>query len=335
MNYSTAADASSAASTKPSGITHIRVVMSALELAALAYLNVSAPPPDFLGPGTRLTVHVVDPDVPGESVLLRGPGLNFFNYMALVTTAAAAASPAHPVPTLPPLWRQTPPDRHNPLVLTDELIANFRKRANSRDGSNLLGEIRPLVAKEVEMFLAALHGSPREAQLLDEFDFAKANRCQRLTGLAAWLPARGRRAGHALERRGTLKDALDVMRSLRNELWLIVDHDRLPSFTRWDHLDRWYTPLNAFPSMGPPRQGIEQLDGAEGSGYVNIIGPRLEVWAEDRASLAQSPGTSVPGSTVRVTTIRATLPEPSLRKAADDLLTPLLKRDQPPHALNS
>ena len=57
-------------------------------------------------------------------------------------------------------------------------------------------------------------------------------------------------------RRGNLgspvKAGLDVLRDLRNELRQMVDHGGLPALPARD-LDGWYTPLNAFLSIGPPR----------------------------------------------------------------------------------
>ena len=58
---------------------------------------------------------------------------------------------------------------------------------------------------------------------------------------------------------GPVKAALDVLRDLRNELRLIVDHKGLTGTSHQTHLDRWYTPLNAYLSIGPPRRRIEQM----------------------------------------------------------------------------
>ena len=124
------------------------------------------------------------------------------------------------------------------------------------------------------------------------------------------------------------------MRDLRNELRLIVDHDGLSGVSRRDHLDRWYTPFNAFLSIGPPRQRVEEMIALIEAGILHVLGPRLEVRAEDGAWLVTSP--EVPGSTVRVTTlIEARLPETNLRQAADELLAHLLTTGQcRPHTLN-
>ncbi|MER5433394.1 FAD/NAD(P)-binding protein [Streptomyces sp. NPDC002588] len=326
---------------------------------------------------------------PGEPVLLRGLGLNFFDHMALLTTGRGGRFvhtgtgssvdgglryvPSGREPRLYAGSRRGIPyqargdnakgpyGRHTPLVLTPEVIAGLRKRADSGEAPDFLAEIWPLVAKEVETvyyatllgrtdprragfvdrFLAAAHRDPEEARVLDEFGVARADRwswdliSRPYTGRSFahpgqwrdWLLGHLRRDAAEAARGnvdGPLKAALDVLRDLRNELRLIVDHGGLAGTSRRDHLDRWYTPLNAFLSIGPPRRRIEELAALVAAGVVEVLGPRLEVREEDGAWRARSP--EVPGSAVRVTTlVEARLPEPELRRTADDLLARLLK----------
>ncbi|MDG9717171.1 FAD/NAD(P)-binding protein [Streptomyces sp. DH24] len=318
---------------------------------------------------------------PGEPVLLRGLGLNFFDHMALLTTgrggrfvrerAGLRYVPSGREPRLYAGSRRGVPyqargdnekgpyGRHTPLVLTPEVVAGFRKRADSGDAPDFRAEIWPLVAKEVETvyyarlvrrpgftdrFLAVPHGDPREASLLDEFGVAAADRwswerISRPYGSRTfadpgewrdWLLAYVREdaAQAALGNvRGPLKAALDVLRDLRNELRLIVDHGGLTGVSRRDHLDRWYTPLNAFLSIGPPRRRVEELAALLEAGVVEVLGPRVAVRCEDGAWLAHSP--DVPGSQVRAATlVEARLPEPELRRTGDELLAGLLRAGQ-------
>ncbi|MEU2537020.1 FAD/NAD(P)-binding protein [Streptomyces iakyrus] len=364
---------------------------------------------------------------PGEPVLLRGLGLNFFDHTALLTTGRGGRFvrdagglrylPSGREPRLFAGSRRGVPyqargdnakgpyGRHVPLVLTPEVIAAFRKRADSGEAPDFLAEIWPLVAKEVETvyyaalirrgsadragregelagreresagpdgesagregesaereqesaeresagrerefvgrFLAVPHGDPREAPLLEEFGVPEGDRwCwERISRPYAgrdvahpgrwrdWLLAHLREdaAQAALGNvHGPLKAALDVLRDLRNELRLIVDHGGLAGASRRDHLDRWYTPLNAFLSIGPPRRRIEELVALMEAGVVEVLGPRLRVREEDGAWAAYSP--DVPGPAVRVRTlIEARLPEPDLRHTADALLAGLLR----------
>ncbi|MFD3835285.1 FAD/NAD(P)-binding protein [Streptomyces sp. NPDC058642] len=330
----------------------------------------------------------LSPVSPGEPVLLRGLGLNFFDHTALLTTGRGGRFvrdreglryvPSGREPRLYAGSRRGVPyqargdnakgpyGRHTPLVLTPEAIAGFRKRADSGEAPDFLAEIWPLVAKEVETvyysalvrrpdladrFLAVPHGDPREALILDEFGVPDAERWSwdRISrpyaghGFAhpgrwrAWLLAHLREdaAQAALGNTdGPLKAALDVLRDLRNELRLTVDHGGIAGASRRDHLDRWYTPLNAFLSIGPPRRRIEELVALMEAGVVEVLGPRLEVRARDGAWVARSP--DVHGSGVRVTTlIEARLPEPDLRRTADGLLARLLRTGQcRPHSVD-
>jgi uncharacterized NAD(P)/FAD-binding protein YdhS len=345
----------------------------------------------------------LSPVSPGEPVLLRGLGLNFFDHTALLTTGRGGRFvrdgqglrylPSGREPRLYAGSRRGIPyqargdnakgpyGRHLPRVLTDEVIARFRKRADSGEAPDFLAEIWPLVAKEVETvyyeglvadsefgatelwatkfgpstfrdrFLATAHRSAEEAAVLDEFGVADADRwcwdriSRPYAGRAFPNPGAWREwlLGHLREDAaqaalgnvaGPLKAALDVLRDLRNELRQIVDHGGLSGTSRRDHLDRWYTPLNAFLSIGPPRRRIEELAALVAAGAVQVLGPRLEVREEGGAWVAHSP--EVPGSAVRVTTlIEARLPEPDLRRTGDDLLAQLLKTGQcRPHTVD-
>ncbi|OAQ60367.1 FAD-dependent oxidoreductase protein [Pochonia chlamydosporia 170] len=337
---------------------------------------------------------------PGESVLLRGLGLNFFDHMALLTTGRGGRFSVssngqlayHPSGNEPHMFagsRRGIPyhargdnakgafGRHMPLVLTDDVIAGFHKRTKEGHAPDFLKEIWPLAAKEVEIvyyeallrarqngvslatspfnfrkrFLAVPHNSRQEAQLLEEFGVSKGERwswerIQKPQGSRTFSTAEawkswmiGYLQTDAKEAAlgnldGPLKAALDVMRDIRNELRLIVDHDGVKGTSYRDHLDRWYTPLNAFLSIGPPRQRIEQMVALMEAGVLEVLGPQLQVHAKDGVWQASSP--SICNWTVQATTlIEARLPEPNLRHTADDLLSRMFKSGQcRPHILD-
>ncbi|MCF6521818.1 FAD/NAD(P)-binding protein [Streptomyces sp. JJ36] len=324
---------------------------------------------------------------PGEPVLLRGLGLNFFDHMALLTSGRGGRFvpsgdgglrylPSGREPRLYAGSRRGVPyhargdnekgahGRHEPLLLTPAVVARLRRRADAGDPPDFLTEIWPLVAKEVEtVYYAALltasgvpdarvagfrarfplapHGSAEETAVLDTYGVPAGRRWdwgtvalphggREFSGPDAyreWLLARLRRdVAQAREGnvRGPVKAALDVLRDLRNELRQIVDHSGLAGASRRDHLDRWYTPLNAFLSIGPPRGRIAEMMALIEAGVLEVLGPRLEVRARDGAFEASSP--AVPGSAVRVTgLIEARLPEPDLRLTTDPLLSGLLR----------
>ncbi|MFJ3230050.1 FAD/NAD(P)-binding protein [Streptomyces sp. NPDC086787] len=333
----------------------------------------------------------LSPLTPGRPVLLRGLGLTFFDHLALLTTgrggrftrAADGTLRYTPSGNEPRLYAGSrrgvpyqargdnakgPYGRHTPVVLTPEVIAGFRKRADSGDAPDFLTEIWPLVAKEVETvyydtlitaarsttgatagpppefrerFAATAHGSPEEARLLREHGIGDGDRWswervsrpydgEVFAGPDAWRDwllgqLREDVAQAALGNvAGPLKAALDVLRDLRNEIRLVVDHGGLTGASRRDHLDGWYTPLNAFLSIGPPRRRVEELTALVAAGVVEVLGPRLEVRPAAGAWVARSP--DVPGSAVSVTAlVEARLPEPSLRRTADPLLAGLLE----------
>ncbi|GAB2827459.1 FAD/NAD(P)-binding protein [Streptomyces daliensis] len=257
--------------------------------------------------------------------------------------------------------------RHTPLLLTADVIERFRKRADAGDPPDFLTEVWPLVAKEVETvyyetllaaeapgfrprFLDVAHGSAEEDALLTEYGIPGASRWdwrsvshpharRGFTGpddFTHWLLDALRedvaqaRLGNV---RGPVKAALDVLRDLRNELRQIVDHAGLAGTSRREHLDRWYTPLNAFLSIGPPRRRIEEMAALIEAGVLRIVGPGMEVSTAEAeaeaeagtgAFVARSP--AVPGSRVVAgALIEARLPEPDLRRTADPLLAGLLR----------
>lgn len=334
----------------------------------------------------------LDALAPGAPVVLRGLGLNFFDHLALLTTGRGgrfldtSTATAEDAPRLrylpsgrePRLYagsRRGVPyhargdnekgahGRHEPLLLTPSVIESFRERAGNDGRADFLGEVWPLVAKEVETvyyeallahrggertpsfrtrFLATPHGGPEETAVLDAYgvgapglrwDWERLARpygereFASRTEHRAWLLARLRgdigeaRQGNVT---GPVKAALDVLRDLRNELRLIVDHGGLAGVSRRDHLDRWYTPLNAFLSIGPPRRRIEEAVALIEAGVLDVLGPRLEVSPVPGGFAARSP--AVPGSAVTATAlIEARLPATDLRRTADPLLRGLLE----------
>ncbi|WP_461029076.1 FAD/NAD(P)-binding protein, partial [Streptomyces sparsus] len=189
--------------------------------------------------------------------------------------------------------------------------------------------------------LATLRGSAEEHAVLDGFGITAT---ERWDWTALTHPHRHRTFRDAGEHRrwlldrlredvaqarlgnvdGPVKAALDVLRDLRNELRLTVDHGGLTGASRRDGLDRWYTPLNAFLSIGPPRQRIAETAALIEAGVLDVLGPGMRVGTgPGGAFTAHSP--HVPGVEVRTTAlVEARLPEPDLRRTTDPLLAGLL-----------
>jgi FAD-NAD(P)-binding len=122
-----------------------------------------------------------------------------------------------------------------------------------------------------------------------------------------------------------LKAALDVLRDLRNEIRLVVDHGGLSGDSYRDDLQGWYTPLNAFLSIGPPAQRIEEMAALIEQGLLDVIGPGITVELSAGRYLISSP--RVPGpAAVATALIEARIPEADLQLSTDPLIRALLAR---------
>ncbi|MCX4545881.1 FAD/NAD(P)-binding protein [Streptomyces sp. NBC_01565] len=332
---------------------------------------------------------------PGETVLLRGLGLNFFDHMALFTrgrggtfervggTLVYRASGREPYLVagsrrgIPYHSRganeKGPYGRYFPRLLTAEHVAGLRERGAAGERVDFLAELWPLVSREVESvyydvllrgagrvedaaklcdaYLAAATEEDRDA-VLDRFGVDRAERWswsrindpsegRRFTGLGEFRGWLLDHLGHDLAeaRRGNasgpLKTALDVLRDLRNEIRLAVDHSGLTGASHREHLDRWYTPLNAFLSIGPPASRIEEMIALIRAGILDVLGPDLRITARpgDGVFAAESAVTGGQSLPARVL-IEARLPVPDVRRTADPLLAHLLETGQVrPHSI--
>jgi len=329
---------------------------------------------------------------PGEPVLLRGLGLNFFDHMALLTSGRGGEFEREPgeggrlryrpsglEPHLVSGSRRGMPyhargenqkgihHRHTPRLLTPRTIRELSERHRSGDRLQFSTALWPLIAREVESVyystLLASRGRAADGARLADAYLAAADQGARsavvrdfgIEDLDHWSweeterPYGGRRFTSAEDFRGWLltylerdirrarggnvddphKAALDVLRDLRNEIRLVVDHAGLDGDSHRDELDGWYTGLNAFLSIGPPVSRIEEMAALIEAGVLEVVGPgmRVRVDEERPGFVADSP--AVPGARYRATTlIEARLPEPDLRRTADPLLRQLLATGQ-------
>ncbi|MEU1228287.1 FAD/NAD(P)-binding protein [Streptomyces sp. NPDC005828] len=257
--------------------------------------------------------------------------------------------------------------RYFPRLLTVERIASLRRRAEDGERVNFSADLWPLIAREVESVYygtlltargddadraeftdAYLALAPDEdpSALLTRYGFAEADRWdwERLSrpygdrkftdrdAYRAWLLdylARDVAAARQGNVSGPLKAALDVLRDLRNEIRLAVDHGGLEGNSHRDDLEGWYTPLNAFLSIGPPVSRIEEMTALIEAGVLTVLGPGVQVLIDTDAQEFVAHSEAVPGEPVRATVlIEARLPEPDLRRTEDPLLRHLLDTDQ-------
>ncbi|NLU73974.1 FAD/NAD(P)-binding protein [Streptomyces sp. HNM0575] len=343
---------------------------------------------DYLPPGSPAETDLSGIE-PGSPVLIRGLGLNFFDYMALLTTGRGGVfardggrpvyRPSGDEPRLHAFSRRGVPHhargenekgasgRHRPRLLTPEFLDELRRRGRAGGHVRFGTDLWPFIAREVESVyygtLLASRGRRAEqdafterylplrdpaarARLLDAHGIAPADRwdwdrvarpCAReefgdredfRTWLLEYL-ARDVREARAGNVGGPLKAALDVLRDLRNEIRLAVDHGGLDGDSHRDELDGWYTPLNAFLSIGPPASRIEEMIALIEAGVLELTGPGTRVHIDTAAPgfVADSP--LAPGPPVRSTVLlEARLPEPDLRRTADPLLLHLLRTEQ-------
>ncbi|WP_206051007.1 FAD/NAD(P)-binding protein [Nocardioides speluncae] len=331
---------------------------------------------------------------PGMPVGLRGLGLNYFDYQALLTVGrdgrfvrdeggALRYEPSGLEPLLVAGSRRGVPyhsrganqkgvnGRHQPLFLTAEVIKELRARAEAakEDGAGVVrfvADVWPLVDREVRAvyhhallvrrsglttatdFLGEYVGLPDVADedaLLTRFGIAAEDRwdweriarpagTRRFSGPAdyqAWLLDHLR---HDLDEarqgnvRGPLKAALDVMRDIRNEVRLVVDHGGLAGSSYRDELEGWYTPLNAYLSIGPPPSRVEEMVALMEAGVLRICGPGMRVAAAPGGAgwLVSS---DVPGDEVLVTAlVDARLHDVDIRCTTDPLVSGLLARGE-------
>ncbi|MGI5347466.1 FAD/NAD(P)-binding protein [Streptomyces sp. CA-250714] len=257
--------------------------------------------------------------------------------------------------------------RYLPRLLTADHVAHLRSGAGrERAGLSFMRDLRPLIAREVETvyyetllrrrlsadvaarFAARYLTCPDAAACGAVLDAYRIPASERWDWKALADPARtrtfadrddfrawllGRLADdvrHAREGNvgGPVKAALDVLRDLRNEVRLAVDHGGLEGLSHRDELERWYTPLNAFLSIGPPPQRIEEMRALLKAGVLELTGPDTRIRIDTRGPAFVADSETVPGPTLRAEVlIEARLPEPDLRRTADPLLRHLRHTD--------
>ncbi len=326
----------------------------------------------------------------GEPVLLRGLGLCFFDYMALLTTGRGGRFdrrddrltylPSGAEPLIYAGSRRGIPFhargenqkgaslRHEPVMLTVDVIDKLRTMGTEGNGIDFRRDVWPLVAKEVETvyyatlisqrgcgcdadrfrsaYLPLEWGSEAEAGVLEDFAVPDGQQWDWESVLhphhglefagpddfRSWLIGY---LAHDIDsaRQGNLtnpiKTALDVLRDLRNEVRLVVDHGGLSGRSYRDDLNGWYTPLNAFLSIGPPTSRIEELLALIEAGVLTIVGPDLRVETDPDTGRFTAESALGPESRVSLTTlIEAQLGGPNLGRTTDPLLQRLLTTGQ-------
>ncbi|MFD7732300.1 FAD/NAD(P)-binding protein [Kitasatospora phosalacinea] len=263
--------------------------------------------------------------------------------------------------------------RHFPALLTAEYVGGLRRRREEGGTVTFGADLWPLIAREVEAvyygaLLSVLGRGAERAQftdrflalpvdggtdpLLDEYgidpdrrwswdrlsrpygDRVFTDRGDFTDWLLDYLEADVAAARHG-NVSGPLKAALDVLRDLRNEIRTAVDHRGLDGDSHRDELEGWYTPLNAFLSIGPPASRIEEMAALIESGVLTVLGPGTSVLIDPAGKSFLAASEDVPGPPVRSRwLVEARLPEPDVRRSDDPLLQHLLETEQAaPHLI--
>ncbi len=318
---------------------------------------------------------------PGEPTLLRGLGLCFFDYMALLTEGRAGRYvrdddgrltylPSGLEPRLLAGSRRGipyqargrnekgPHGRHEPRVLTVELVNRMRSAPDAAEPLDFMTDVWPLIAKEVEtvFYAAALRratdertaqrfesdylgvpwGDGQEQVVRGRYGITERWDWDQVLNPGAgfvfsdpaelqdWMLGYLQEDIDTAEEgnvSGPLKAALDVLRDARNEVRLAIDHCGLTGTSHRQHLDSWYTPMNAFLSIGPPVRRIEEMAALIRAGVLQVVGAGMQVSPHpDQAAFlveaAQTPGTQH----VVTAMIEARMQTVDLRRTADPLL---------------
>jgi hypothetical protein len=256
--------------------------------------------------------------------------------------------------------------RHIPVVLTPPVVAELRARGRAGPGLDFRRDLWPLIAKEVETvyyatrvtvlscscdadrfraeYLRHAWNSAAERQVLHEFgltdrpwDWHRMAQPQAGRVITSprdfrawllgylWLDVLQARRGNVSN---PVKAALDVLRDLRNEIRLLVDHGGLTGRSHEQDLDGWYTPLNAFLSIGPPTRRVEEMIALIEAGVLEVTGPQTTV-RPDPATGTFLVCSDVPGSERHTAAlIEARMPEIDMRRATDPLLRHLYATGQ-------
>jgi 3-carboxy-cis,cis-muconate cycloisomerase len=343
----------------------------------------------------------LDDIAPGEPVVVRGMGLNFFDYMALLTVGRGGGfvrnlddrleyHPSGQEPLLITGSRRGVPyhargenqkgpfGRYGLSFLTPKVIAGMRAQAEAGDPVDFREQVWPIIDRDVRaVYYARLlsarsgerHGKAfmhryrmlwaggnfpappadplaiaetgAERELLAAFGIGPDERWdwhaiahpygdkgfaggdEYHTWLISYLAGDVREAKRG-NVRSPVKAALDIMRDLRNEIRLVVDHGGVSGESYRDDLQGWYTPLNAFVSIGPPVRRIEELIALIEAGVVHVLGPGMTVgMPEDGADFLAT--SRIPGQEYRSRfLIEARMPDPDIRATTDPLISGLL-----------
>ncbi|KAI1812131.1 FAD-NAD(P)-binding-domain-containing protein [Poronia punctata] len=322
---------------------------------------------------------------PKEKVFLQGLGLCFFDYVShftlgrggKFTTESDGSLRYHPSGREPiiyagswhgvpsharPLNQKGVDGHHDPVLLTDSQLEQFRHRANQGKPPSFSQEILPLIMREMEyvyyMTLLRQRGqdstgfqhvaladphTPLTPPILEQFGIGRKDQESWQFSLRPPPPPPMSFADHRDWMLSYLEDdssqallgnvdgphgaGRDALRDLRNNIRAAVDHDGISGHSREVDLDKTFTSFSNYICVGPPRSRIEELIALIKADVVSIMGPRMTIEQRPNMWVVKSP--SVPGFEVQTRTfIEARLPKTNLSTTADPLMSYLIQTGQ-------
>jgi hypothetical protein len=321
---------------------------------------------------------------PKENVILRGLGLNFFDYMTLLTSGRGGYFqregdelvyfPSGQEPLLIAGSRRGIPhhsrgenekgasERHNPIYLTETKIEMLKKK----ETIDFKMDIWPLIAKEVEItyyttWIRREFNEDKAQRFLEQYQQCSWKSIEESTCLKeAEIPEEIIFDWNCMEyphqfqefsssdhfhdwlieylmediyeaylgnKSGPLKAALDVLRDIRNEVRLLVDHGGITGNSYKEALRKWYTPFNAFLSIGPPARRIEEMVALIKSGVLKVVGAQATVTMDTNEKQFVISSPLVVGSIFEANAlIEARLPEVDILHSRNLLINDLVRK---------
>lgn len=306
-----------------------------------------------------------------ESIILRGMGLTFFDYMTLLTEGRGGhfrecAHGKHYVPSgkephiiacsrkgAPHHARgrnqKRPDERWVPRILTEEYAATLSNATFSTD-------VWPKIAQEVELAftISLLEANNTD---YDEESLVSLGK-QGGRSLIEWRGSQGytetldwselfqtkwtNSPGEKLRdyqdtvaskiendiaeaekgnKSGPLKAALDVLRDIRNEVRECVQYGRITGDSFKEELLARYTPTNAFLSIGPPIQRLEQMRALIKAGILTVLPADPIISIDESSGKVDYFNPSMPHEKGEATAlVEARLPTSSIQNTADPLI---------------
>lgn len=128
-----------------------------------------------------------------------------------------------------------------------------------------------------------------------------------------------------LARRADVRHSADLgafmaLLSVVGQLPALLFTGRLSAASQVSEMDGWFHGFFSYYASGPPPRRLEELLALADAGLVSFLGTETLVTADEEAGVFTASSASFPETVTAGTLIEARLPEPSIPRAADELL---------------